>query len=166
MKFLVTVLLAWLLLIVESVVVRQLGLSVVRVDASVAIVAFLALRANTLEGSLSSFAVGYLADLLSGRPTGLYTFLAVLLFVLGRIGASLVDVRSAARFALYSSSLGLAHGLGASLLSWIHARDAGGAPLSWLPLQLVLTGLAAFILYPLLRRIDPGQERPALGTLR
>ena len=61
---------------------------------TVAIVAFLSLRAGLLEGAVASYAIGYLLDLMSGRPTGLYTLLAVVTFLLGRIAASLVDVRS------------------------------------------------------------------------
>ena len=54
MKMLVTCALALLLLSLESVVVQKLGLSVTRIDVTVVIIAFLALRANTLVPGTSS----------------------------------------------------------------------------------------------------------------
>ena len=40
--------------------------------------------------------MGYLLDLMSGQPTGLFTFLAVFTFLVGKLVASLVDVRTRA----------------------------------------------------------------------
>jgi hypothetical protein len=167
-KFLLTVFIALVLLIVESVVVKYLGLSVSRIDVTVALVAFLALRAGTLEGAFSAFAVGYLLDLMSGRPTGLYTFLAVLTFLVGRLTAQMVSVRSGLAFALFAMAADLGHGFFAVLLTWL-TSPTGQAVLSnlaALPLQVFLTGIAAWLLYPLLKRIEPGGDRPQLGLLR
>ncbi len=85
-----------------------------RIDVTVAIVAFLALRAGLLEGAVAAYAVGYLLDLMTGQPTGLYTLLALVTFLLGRIAASLVDVRSAMSFAGFAMAADVAHGL----LAW------------------------------------------------
>jgi hypothetical protein len=168
MKMLVTCALALLLLSLESVIVQKLGMSVTRIDVTVAIIAFLALRANTLEGAASSFVIGYLLDLTSGRYTGLYTFLGVFLFILGRMVASLVDLRSGFTFALYAMGGDVVHVLLSVLFSWLTAKEAvgAGAILSGMPLQVLLTGVAALALYPLLRRLDRGSDRPQLGTLR
>jgi len=165
---LVTCLLALLLLSLESVIVHKLGMAVTRIDVTVAIIAFLALRANTLEGAVSSFVIGYLLDLTSGCYTGLYTFLGVFLFILGKMVASLVDVRSGFMFALYAMGGDVVHVLLAVLFSWLTAKEAVGAAaiLSGLPLQVILTGVAALALFPLLRRLDRGSDRPQLGTLR
>jgi rod shape-determining protein MreD len=167
-KFGLTVLLALLLLTIESVVVRYTGLTIVRVDVSVAIVAFLALRAGTLEGSFCSFGIGYLMDLMSGRPTGLYTFLAVLVFLVGRLTAQVVGVRSGVAFALFAMAADAGHGLLAVALSWLTSPSGRGVPaaLAALPPQILLTCLAAWLLYPLLKRIDSGAERPQLDLLR
>lgn len=161
--------LALLLLSLESVLAQRLGLSASRIDVAVALIAFLALRSNTtLGGAASCFAIGYLQDLMSGRYTGLYTFLGVFLFILGRMVASLVDVRSGPMFALYAMGGDVVHVLLAVFFSWITAKEAvGGAViLSGLPLQVLLTGLAALALHPLLRRLDRGSDRPQLGALR
>src|SRR5262249_20210470 len=167
MKFITTVVLTLLLLTLESVVVKYLGFSVTRIDVTVAVVAFLALRAGTIEGAFSSFAVGYLLDLMSGRPTGLYTFLAVFTFLLGRLAASLVDVRSAFVFVIFTMAADLGHGLLAVFFSWLTSRDAAfSSTLSALPMQVALTGMAALCLYPLFRKIDSGGERAEVGLLR
>lgn len=167
MKFLLTVLMALVLLTIESVLVKYLGLSLVRIDVTVAILAFLALRANTLEGAFSAFAVGYLLDVMSGRPTWLFVFLAVFLFVIGRLAASLVDVRGGFSFALFAMGADALHGLLATFFNWMVSRDGDvmAGTLAELPLQVVLTGVGALLLYPLLKKIDPGGERPQAGVL-
>lgn len=169
MKFLVTAAMALVLLSFEAVLVKYSGLSITRIDVTVALVAFLALRANTQEGAISAFMIGYLLDLSTGRPTGLYTFLAVLTFLLGKLAASLVDVRTGPMFALFAMGADAMHGLLAVFFSWLTLRRGdvgGGIPLSTLPMQVLLTGGAALLLYPLLRKIDPGHERPQVGVLR
>jgi hypothetical protein len=168
MKFLVTLALALLLLILESVVVQQLGLAISRIDVTVVLVAFLAVRASTLEGAISSFSVGYLLDLMSGQPTGLFTFLAVFTFLVGKLVVSLVEVRGRAAFVLFAMGADVGHGLLASFFTWLTAKDgAAWALLPGLPLQVVLTGVAAAFLHPLLRRFEASQDRTSsMGLLR
>jgi hypothetical protein len=159
--------LALVLLALESVLVKYLGLALARIDVTVAIVAFLALRAGLLEGACGAFAVGYLLDLMSGRPTGLYTFLAVLTFLLGRSARSLVEVRGPAGFALFAMGVDAVHGLLALLVTWLTSKTLGVAILSpaGLPLEVLLTGAASFCLYPLLQRFQPAAERVEPGLL-
>ena len=168
MKFALTVLLALLFLTLESVLVKYLGFAVTRIDVTVAMIAFLALRASLMEGALSAFAIGYLLDLMSGRPSGLYTFLGVLVFLLGRVSHSLFDVRSASAFALFAAATDAVHGLLALFFNWMTTRQAGAFGFSpgGFAAQVALTAVAAFALYPLLRKIDPGSERPEMGALR
>lgn len=169
MKFLVTLGLALLLLTLESVVVQQLGLAISRIDVTVVLVAFLAVRATTLEGAISSFSVGYLLDLMSGQPTGLFTFLAVLTFLVGKLVVSLVEVRGRAAFVLFAMGADAGHGVLASFFTWLTSKDVGSASalLPGLPLQVALTGVAAALLYPLLRRFEASQDRTSsAGLLR
>jgi rod shape-determining protein MreD len=168
MKFLVTLALALLLLTLESVVVQQLGLAISRIDVTVVLVAFLAVRASTLEGSISSFSVGYLLDLMSGQPTGLFTFLAVFTFLVGKLVVSLVEVRGRAAFVLFAMGADVGHGLLASFFTWLTAKDgAAWALLPGLPLQVTLTGVAAAFIHPLLRRFEASQDRTSsMGLLR
>jgi hypothetical protein len=167
MKFLVTLLFSLCLLSIESVVVKYLGLTVSRIDVTVAIVAFLGLRASIVEGAFSSFAVGYLLDLMSGQPTGLYTFLAVFTFLICRLAGSLVDIRSGLSFALFATAADLGHSLLAVFFLWLTSREAAVTSLlSGLFLQLPLTGAAALCLFPLLNRIDRGRDQSEVGLLR
>ncbi|MFY2563752.1 hypothetical protein ACN469_39550 [Corallococcus terminator] len=166
MKFLVTVGIALALLTLESVVVKQAGLVLGRIDVTVVLVAFLALRATLLEGAFSAFAVGYLLDLMSGQPTGLFTFLAVFTFLVGRLVSTFVDVRGGLSFALFAMGADVGHGLLATFFTWLTVKDSGTGPvLAGLPVQVALTGAAALALFPLLRRFEAAQDRPA-GLLR
>lgn len=165
MKFLAFSTLALLLLSVESVLVKVLGLEVTRIDVGLAIVVYVALRASTLQGAFSAFAVGYLLDVFSGRPTGLYPFLAVLVFLLVRGAGQLFDGRSRGGYALMVAAATFGHALLVGFFTWLTARQDGGVSWSGLPLQVVLAAAAAFTLWPLLRRIEPG-EHPEPGVLR
>ena len=165
MKLALTLVLTLLFLALESVAVKYVGLGVARIDVTVAIVAFLALRAGLLEGAVASYAVGYLLDLMTGRPTGLYTLLAVVTFLLGRVAGSLVDVRSARSFALFAMAADAAHGLLAWGIGSVSGNQMALSGLSGLPLEVFLTGLAALLLYPLLKRFGLGAERRDPGLL-
>lgn len=168
MKFLVTIALALLLLTLESVLVQQLGLAISRIDVTVVLVAFLALRASMQEGAWSSFAVGYLLDLMSGQPTGLFTFLAVFTFLVGKLVVKLVDVRGRAAFVLFAMGADVGHGMLAGFFTWLTTKEGPAmGVLPGLPLQVMLTGVAAALLYPLLRRFEVSQDRnSSAGLLR
>ncbi len=168
MKFGLTVALALLLLVVESVLVKYAGWEVTRIDVTVVLVVFLALRANLVEGAFASFVVGYLLDVMSGRPTMLYVFLAVLTFLLARMAASLVDVRTLPSFLLLVGAADAGHSLLAVFFTWMTSKEGFVATQSLLVLvlQALLTAAAAALLWPLLRRIDPGTDRPEAGALR
>jgi hypothetical protein len=168
MKFLVTIALALLLLTLESVLVQQLGLAISRIDVTVVLVAFLALRAGMQEGAISSFAVGYLLDLMSGQPTGLFTFLAVFTFLVGKLVVKLVDVRGRAAFVLFAMGADVGHGMLAGFFTWLTTKEGPAmGVLPGLPLQVMLTGVAAAFLYPLLRRFEVSQDRnSSAGLLR
>jgi len=155
------------LLTLESVVVQFTGHAVAGLDVTLVIVAYLALKALPLEGALTSFGVGYLLDVMSGRPTGLYTFLAMLAYVGAKLGSSLVVVKGRRRFALFCVAVEAGHAVAAWLLQGAVARDpVGTAPLGALPLQLLLTGAAALALYPALHVLDPGEERSRQDMIR
>ena len=166
MKFLVTVVLAMVLLTLESVIVQRAGLVLSRIDVTVVLLAFLALRATLLEGACSAFAVGYLLDLMSGQPTGLYTFLGVFTFLLCRLVYSLVDVRGPVAFVLFTMGADVVHGLLAAFFGWLTVKDGSAtAVLPGLPLQVALTGAAALALFPLLRKLEVRHERTQAGGL-
>jgi rod shape-determining protein MreD len=167
MRFLAMAALGLLLLCVESVTVQALGLTVTRIDVTLALVVFLGLRATTGEGAVTAFCIGYLLDVFTGRPTGLYPFLAVLAFLGVRLLASFVDARSRGLYAMMTAAATFAHAVLAVFFSWLTSRDGGGAmgTLSGVPLQVLLSSVVGFVLWPLLIKLDPGQERPKAGVL-
>jgi rod shape-determining protein MreD len=158
--------LALVLLSVESVLVKRLGFEVTRIDVGLALVVYAGLRATVVEGALSAFAVGYFLDVFTGRPTGLFPALAVLVFLLVRAGGLLVDGRSRGAYLLFTAGSTVVHALLAVGFTWLTTRTGGGhaLSLSGVPLQVVLTTLAGLALFPLLVRIEPG-ERPEPGGL-
>lgn len=167
MRYLLIPAFGLLLLTIQSVVLQTLGAQSLRVEFVVILVAFLSLRATRGAGATTAFALGYLADFFTARPTGLYTFMAVLLFLLGRMVANVVDVRTPIAFALYAGAATTAHGLLAAFFVWLTSKGPGtAAMLSSLPGQVLLTGLFSLLLFPLLRRMDPGTARPEVGALR
>ena len=167
MRIAIMLVLTLVLLCIESVAVKVFGFSVIRLDVTLALVVFLGLRANTVEGAFTSFGIGYLLDVFTGRPTGLYPFLAVLVFLGVRLLASFVDARARALYAARAGAATVAHALLAVFFSWLTSLSGGGAvaTLSGVPLQVGLTMLTGFLLWPLLLKLDPGQERPQAGVL-
>jgi hypothetical protein len=167
MKVLGFAALALVLLAVEEVLARHLGLEVTRIDVGLALVVYAALRAAPLQAALTAFSVGYLLDVFSGRPTALYPFLAVLAFLLVRAAGQVVDGRSRPMYALLTAAATLGHALLAVFFSWLTSPSGGvGAWSLWgLPAQMALTAAAGLALWPLLTRLEPG-ERPDPGVLR
>ena len=160
--------LALVLLCLESALVKSLGLSAARLDVTVALVVFLGLRATTLEGAVAAYTVGYVLDVFTGRPTGLYAFLAVLTFLAFRAAGSLVDGRARGTFAVLVGAAAAGHSLLALLLTWLTsasptARQAVGV--TGVPIHALLSAAAGWLLFPLLRRLEP-KDRAEPGLLR
>ena len=167
MKFLGFSILALLLLSVESVLVKTFGFEVTRIDVGLALVVYAGLRCTTIEGAFSAFSVGYLLDVFTGRPTGLYPALAVLVFLLVRGAGVVVDTRSRGPYALLVAVATVGHAVLAVFFSWLTSAAGSGHvfSLSGVPLQVLLTTLAGIAMWPLLKKIEPG-ERPEPGLLR
>lgn len=167
MRYLGTLVLALVVLSVEAAASRVFGWSMGQVDITVALVTWVAIHGATVEGAFTAFSLGYLLDALSGRPTGLYAFLAVLLFVAVRIGNTLIDVRTRGLYAAATGVATLAHALLAAFFTWLTSRGGGqSAGLTGLHWQVLGTVVAAFLFFPLLKRLSPPQERQETGVLR
>lgn len=158
--------LALLLLALESVLVRTLGLEVTRIDVGLAIVVFAAVRAAPVEGAAAAFVIGYLLDVFTGRPTFLFPFLSVLIFLLVRALATVVDGRSRGTYGLLVAGATALHALLTVGFTWLtsSAGEARVLSLAGVPLQAFLSVVAGQLLWPLLRRIEPG-ELPVSGGL-
>jgi rod shape-determining protein MreD len=150
----------------EASVVRVFGWSSAPVDITVVLVVYAAIFASTVEGAFTAFALGYMLDALSGRPTGLYAFLAVLLFLAVRIANGLIDARTRGLYAVATAAGTVGMGVLAAFFTWMTSRVGGqSAGLKALPWQVLFTFVAALALWPLLRKLNPGQDRPEPGAL-
>ncbi len=119
MKLLCMLAFAFLVLNVESALLGVAGAMLVKVDVGLAVIAYFAMRSMPLEGAIGAFFVGYFQDLLCGHPTGLYPFLAVLVFVLARVSVAAVEVRGAAGFSVVAGLLSLGHNVFAYLMTLV-----------------------------------------------
>ncbi len=89
-----------LLLPIEAALLPFLGVSALRADLALCAVLWLAVGpAGAVEGAVGAYACGTIADLLYAVQPGLFAFLALLVYVLVRIGSGALDVRGPASFA-------------------------------------------------------------------
>jgi rod shape-determining protein MreD len=151
------------------VATHQLGLEQARFEIPAVLVVYACLSLNTLQAALVSFASGYLFDLASGHPTGLYAFVAMLTFMVARVVVVLVDVRGPVGFAALSAFIGVVHQLLAHGTLLLFTGASGGrvpAAMWSIPPSALLTGLAGLLMYPVLNRIDLAFDREESSVLR
>lgn len=156
-----------LLLSVEVALLPLFDLSVARPDVAVVMVVFLALRAQPLEGAVGSALAGYFVDVLSGQPSGLYVFTAVLVFLVCRLVVPFVEVRSAWGFALVLLGVDALHNLLAyGLLAVATSGNPGrAAMLHAVPKSAMLTAVSALLLFRPLHAVDALFNKPESGGL-
>ena len=170
MKFLVTVVLALVLLDAGVGGGAARGLALIRIDVTVVLVAFLALRAGTAGGRV--------LRLRGGLPAGYDERPAHgPLHLPGRASRSCSagwwrrwwTCAARVAFALFAMGADVGHGAAGGLL---HVADGEGRRPRWrccpgCPLQVALTGAAALALYPLLRKLrSRGRSGRRAGLLR
>lgn len=151
----------------QAVLLRRLGGGVVPLQLLVPCVAWLALEAENVEGVLAAAGNGWVMDLFAGTPTGLFTFMAVLLFLGCRAAGLAVDLRGRAGFAVLSGVGALALSTGAMLLQrWAGVAEAtpGAGLIPRMLGEAVLTALASPLILVGLDRLNAllGREEPGL----
>ena len=155
-----------LLGIIESVMPFLLHLRAARPDLLLIVVLYLALHDDVVEGAALSAVAGYLSDLTSATPAFLYTFLAVLTFVVLRLGGSALKTEGGIQSAAVAFGASLVHSLIATLVFGFFT-GAGFhleiGPLLWSALG---TAIAAPIVFAILRRLDAGFLPLDAGGLR
>ncbi len=156
------------LAVVQAAVLRHLGGGRYPVALGLPVVVWLGLTAATGEGAVGAAVIGWVLDALSGAPPGLHAFLAVLLFLMSRLGGTLLDVTGRAAFGLACGAGTLLMGLGAILL-WRVTSSPEAAPgwpvLGRVLLEAVLTGLVSPAIRALLVWIDRLVEPEETGLL-
>ena len=148
------------LAIIESVIPHLLHLRAARPDLLLIVVLYLALHDDVVQGAALSAATGYLSDLTSATPAFLYTFLAVLTFVVVRTAGAALRTEGGIQSAAIAFGASLGHSLLATLVfgaftgAGLHF-EAG--PMVW---SAFGTALAAPLVFRALRRVDASFEHP------
>ena len=168
-KLFLALLLGLCAMAVSGALVHVLGLSQARIEVAVALVVYACLSFDTPRAALCSYAAGYLFDLMTGAPTGLYAFVAMLTFVVCRVVVVMADVRGVAGFAVLTLFIDAVHQLLAyGLIDFFAGRTgphAGPAALYALPATAALTALAAAALYPAFHQLDLAFDRDEASSL-
>lgn len=142
--------------VLESVIPFLLHLRSARPDLLLIVVLYLALHDDIVQGAALSAAAGYFSDLTSATPPFLYTFLAMLTFVVLRVLGSALKTEGGVQSAVVAFGASLVHSLTATAVfgfftgSGFHLELA---PLLW---SAFGTALAAPVVFLVLRRMDMG----------
>ena len=144
------------LAILESVIPHLLHLKSARPDLLLIVVLYLALRDDVVQGAALSAAAGYLSDLTSATPAFLYTFLAVLTFVVVRTAGSALRTEGGVQAAAVAFGASLGHSLVAALVFGSFPGAGFHLELSPLLWSAFGTAVAAPLVFSVLRRLDAG----------
>ena len=142
--------------VLESVAPFLLHLRAARADLLLSVVLYLALHDDVVEGAALSAVAGYLADLTSATPACLYTFLAVLTFVVVRTTGSALRTEGGVQSAAIAFAASLAHSVIAAVLLGFVASGSFSFQVSPLLWSALGTAIAAPFVFYVLRRIDAG----------
>ncbi|HWE26009.1 MAG TPA: rod shape-determining protein MreD, partial [Myxococcales bacterium] len=135
--------------ILESSIPFLLHLKATRADLLLSVVLYLALHDEVVQGAALSLAAGYVSDLTSAAPTCLYTFLAVLTFVVVRLAGSAIKTDGGVQSAAVAFVASLVHSSLAAVLFHFVAPGSEGLvmklnPLFWSALGTAVAAPAVF----------------------
>ena len=142
--------------VIESVVPFVLHLRSVRADLLLIVVLYLALHDDVMEGAALSAVAGYLSDLTSATPAFLYTFLAVLTFVVLRLGGAALKTEGGLQSAAVAFGASLVHSLIATAVFGFFTGAGFHLGISTLLWSAAGTASAAPFVFFVLRRLDAG----------
>ena len=154
LRIALVVLLCAALGVLESVVPFLFHLRSARPDLLLIVVLYLALHDDVMQGAALSAVAGYFSDLTSATPPFLYTFLAVLTFVVLRIAGSALKTEGGVQSAAVAFGASMVHSLIATAVFGFFT-GAGfhveAVPLLW---SAFGTALAAPLVFFMLRKLD------------
>jgi len=156
MRSLLTLLVAYVLLVLQSTVLELAPVRMAAPSLGLLVVLYVGVSGKWAISSASIVALctGYLLDLVSGAPQGVHA----LVFILICIFARALSTRVAVQGIVLSAAVSFVASLLASVLVIIvRARvtpEGGYGGLKDAPLEALLTGVAGPIVMGLLRRID------------
>ena len=156
MRSLLTLLVAYILLVLQSTVLELAPVRMAAPSLGLLVVLYVGVSSKWAISSASIVALctGYLLDLVSGAPQGVHA----LVFILICLFARALSTRVAVQGIVLSAAVSFVASLLASVLVIIvRARvtpDGGYGGLKDAPLEALLTGVAGPFVMGLLRRID------------
>ncbi|HEX3693847.1 MAG TPA: rod shape-determining protein MreD [Polyangia bacterium] len=156
MRSLVTIVVAYLLLILQSTVLELAPVRMAAPSLGLLVVLHVGLspKWSVSSAAVVSFMTGYLLDLVSGAPQGVHSLVFVLMVLFARALSTRVTV---AGLALPAATSFVASLLSALLIVIVRAQvspEGGYGGLRQAPLEALLTGFCGPIVLGLLRRID------------
>lgn len=140
--------------VVESVIPFLFHLRAARPDLLLVVVLYLALHDDVVQGAALSGAAGYLSDLSSATPAFLYTFLAVLTFVVVRIAGAALKTEGGVQSALVAFGASMVHSLIATMVFGFFTGAGFHLEMATLLWSAFGTALAAPFVFAILGRVD------------
>jgi rod shape-determining protein MreD len=171
LRVLLVVLVCLVLSVVESVVPFLAHLRAARPDLLLSVVIYIALNDEIVQGAALSAMAGYVSDLTSTTPPFLYTFLAVLTFLVLRIAGSALRTEGGVQSAAVAFGASLVHSLTATLVFGFFTGAGFHLQVSQLLWSALGTAIAAPFVFSILRRLDArflhgGEHGHHVGALR
>jgi rod shape-determining protein MreD len=170
MRSTVTIVVAYLLLILQSTVLEMAPVHMVAPSFGLLVVLHVGFSPKwTLSsGAVLAFITGYLFDLVSGAPQGVHAFVFVLMSLFARALTTRLAVQGVVLSAATSFVASL---LASALVVIVRAQvdpEGGYGGLRQAPFEALLTGFAGPIVLGLFRRIDGkvDQARSRVGLAR
>ena len=166
MRSLATLVVAYLLLILQSTVQEIAPVRMAAPSLGLLVVLYVGISPKwTLSAaSIVALCTGYLLDLVSGAPQGVHALVFILLAVAGRALSTRVAVQG---IVLSAATSFVASLFGAALVVMVRAQvapESGYGGLRQGPLEALLTGVCGPPVLGLLRRID-GKFEAARGRV-
>ena len=157
------------LIALQAALLRYIGGGVFHLVLALPCVIYLGLYASNIEGAIGAVLIGYFMDLSSGGPKGMMAFLAVLLFVIGRMVGTALHIRDRGAVVFLSSILIFSFGLEALILTRLISPPEVAPSVSLIPrvlVESVLTGLLSPAIFKLMTWIDRSFTKEDSNLLR
>jgi rod shape-determining protein MreD len=170
MRSLLTLVVAYVLLILQSTVLELAPIRMAAPSLGLLVVLYVGISPKWTISSASIVALctGYLLDLVSGAPQGVHALVFILVALAGRALSTRVAVQG---IVLSAATSFVASFFGAMLVVLVRAQvapESGYGGLRHAPLEALLTGICGPVVLGLLRRIDGRLEaaRARVGLAR
>jgi rod shape-determining protein MreD len=170
MRSAITLVVAYLLLILQSTVLELAPVRMAAPSLGLLVVMHVGLSGkwSVSSASLVAFATGYLLDLVSGAPQGVHAFVFVLMSLFARMLAVRVAVTGIVMSAAVSFVASLLAAVMIVIVRAMVAPEGGYGGLRQAPIEALLTAITGPFVLGLLRRIDGkiDQTRSRVGLAR